>query len=163
MQHEAISQLFFSQAFIVRPEHAAASMFRDLPCVLDRVRRRRPTTRLAPATLLALFEAACRDALRPHLTWPQERLLGGRVCWAHTGVARVGQRVTIVGFVIAMGDDSVEFAVQARTTGAGSACCVAEGQLAFHVKPEPVVAPSQRRDAAGDSEDWGRRSRWPAL
>lgn len=129
MNHETISQLCFSEAFEVTPAHTAAALFTRLPFGSRHAGRMSEV--LASAALLAQLESICIDALQPHVGGEGMRVLGRHMALDHRGAAAIGECVVVSGFVVRLGERSVEFHVSAQARGAGPARELAQGTLAF--------------------------------
>lgn len=132
MNHEAISQLCFSEAFEVTPAQTAAALFTRLPFGARHADRMAEV--LASTALLAQLESICIDALQPHVRGDGRCVLGRRLSLDHRGTATVGERVIVSGFVTRMGDRSVQFSVSAEAAaGGGPLRTLAQGALEFVV------------------------------
>ncbi|MEO8546211.1 MAG: hypothetical protein ABI434_21675, partial [Burkholderiaceae bacterium] len=127
MNHEAISQVFFSSAFTVAPAHTVAALFASPPQGARHVHRMAPM--LHSAALLAQLQAACVDALHPEIDWTRETVVGASVGLEFTGYVRAGETVNATGFVVGIGDSSLAFQVDACVGGTA----VATGTLGFGI------------------------------
>lgn len=127
MNHEAISQLCFSERFTAQTHQTAATVFAQLPnaaCHASRL-----ANVLSTAQLLAQLESICMQALHPHLQWPRERVLGSAVKLGHKAPAVVGETAEMSGFVLGLGERSVDFHIVARVADR----LIGEGLLTFAV------------------------------
>lgn len=138
MNHEAISQLCFSEAFVVTPAQTVAALFGGLPFRQRRANRTNGV--LAGAALLAHLESICIAALMPYRGSAGRSVLGRRMALDHRGAAPIGETVAVSGFVIELGERSVRFHVRAERAGSPDLGLLAEGTLDFVIVDTPPGA-----------------------
>lgn len=141
MNHEAISQVFFSSAFTVAPAHAAAALFATLPQGARHASRMAPM--LGSSALLAQLQAVCLDALHTEIDWTRETVMSASVRLEYTGCAQAGETVNATGFVAEIGDCSLAFQVDACVDGTAIAAGTFGFEIVNRAESEPrAILPS---------------------
>ena len=162
MNHEAISQVFFSTSFTVAPAYCAAALFSTTvhgACHADRM-----APMMGSAVVLAQLQSVCVDAVHAEIDWTREIVLGASVRMEHLGSADAGDIVMASGFVIGLEDHAVRFHVDARV----GERAVAAGILCFAIverAPEhqfPAVARLAANPAAADPAQVVNPTAWAA-
>jgi predicted thioesterase len=142
VNHEAISQICFSQRFQVQPPQTAAAVFSKLPFGSRYAGSLAEV--LCSAELLAQMESICMESMARHVDWPREVVLGTSMRLDHCGPAPVGATVEVTGFVTTLGDRRVEFLVEARVASR----TVAHGTLGFAVVEQAWRERAEQQPAA---------------
>ncbi len=111
MKHCEVSQIFFSETYVVPAEYTAQTLFRLLPhgkAYADRM-----VKAMATGYLVAVLESICVREMQPHLDHAEETVVGTSVQCQHRAPIPPGALIKIDGWVIGIGDDEATFWVQA--------------------------------------------------
>lgn len=112
MNYENVSQLTFQESYTVPAEQTARALFARLPhgCgYADRM-----IECLATGYLVAVIESVCIGELQEHVHPADEVVVGQRIHIEHRRPMPPGARLTLRGWVCALGERNVTFRVHAH-------------------------------------------------
>lgn len=127
MKHCEISQIFFSETYVVPVEQTAQNLFRSLPHGKNYADRL--INAMATGYLVAVLESICTREMQMHLNHDEETVVGSSVQCQHRAPIPPGAIIKVDGWVIGIGDHEATFWVQASDEQE----VVCEGQIRFAV------------------------------
>ncbi|MEP6609194.1 MAG: thioesterase [Burkholderiaceae bacterium] len=133
MKHCEISQIFFSETYVVPIEQTAQSLFRLLPhgkAYADRM-----IDAMATGCLIAVLESICAREMQPHLHHDEDMVVGSSVQFQHRAPIPSGALIKADGWVIGIGDRDATFWVRASDEHE----VVCEGEIRFAVVQRAVL------------------------
>ncbi|MBA2413584.1 MAG: thioesterase [Burkholderiaceae bacterium] len=127
MKHCEISQVFFSETYVVPAEQTARRLFRRLPHGKDYADRM--IDAMATGYLVAVLESICVREMQMYLDQDEEVVVGSFVQCQHHAAIPPGAIMKVDGWVIGIGDHEATFWVQASDEHE----VVCEGKIRFAV------------------------------
>jgi predicted thioesterase len=112
MNHEAISQLFFDERYVVPAGQTARRMFDGL--AHGRAYAGDMVDAMATGYLVAVLESICVRELRPYLERDDDTVVGNEVVFRHCAPIATGACLRVAGWVERIADREVTFRVQAQ-------------------------------------------------
>lgn len=127
MKHCEISQIFFSETYVVPAEQTAQRLFQLLPH--GEAYACRLINAMATGYLIAVLESICLREMQMHLDHDEETVVGCSVQCKHRAPIPPGAIIKVDGWVMGIGDSEATFWVQASDEQE----VVCEGQMRFAV------------------------------
>ena len=112
MRHCEISQIFFSEKYVVPAEQSVQKLFGSLPhgkAYADRM-----INAMATGYLVAVLESICAREMQLYLDHDEETVVGSSIQCQHRAPIPPGSIIQVDGWVIGIGDHYATFWVQAR-------------------------------------------------
>ncbi|HVG04045.1 MAG TPA: hotdog domain-containing protein [Burkholderiaceae bacterium] len=127
MKHCEISQIFFSEKYVVPAAQSVQKLFGSLPHV--KAYAGRMINAMATGYLVAVLESICAREMQLYLDQDEETVVGSCIQCQHRAPIPPGSIVKVDGWVIGIGDHDATFWVQASDEHE----VVCEGKLRFVV------------------------------
>ena len=127
MNHCSISQILFSETYVVPAEQTSQHMFGTLPhgkSYSDRL-----LNAMANGYLVAVLESICARELQAHLDHTEETIVVSSMQCQHRAPIPPGALITIDGWVTCIGDHEASFWVRASDEQE----IVCEGEIRFAI------------------------------
>jgi fluoroacetyl-CoA thioesterase len=152
MSHCAVSQILFSETYIVPAEQTSERLFSVLPhgnSYADRL-----VNAMANGYLVAVLESICAREMQAHLDHTEETILVSSMKCAHRAPIPPGALVTVDGWVTGIGHHEASFWVRASDEQE----IVCEGEIRFAI----VKRAQMERKIQRKCEAIGRRQLFAA-
>ena len=111
MKHCEVSQIFFSEQYVVPAEQSAQKLFGSLPhgkAYADRM-----IDAMATGYLVAVLESICAREMQMYLDHDEETVVGSSIHCQHRAPIPPKAIIKVDGWVVGIGEDEATFWVQA--------------------------------------------------
>ena len=129
MNHEAVSALFFDEAYVVPAHQSAPRLFATLPHGREQVERMANV--MATAHLVAVAQSICLRELGRYVDAARDSIVGTKVDCRHCAVVPPGARIRLAGWVQQLAEREVTFWVFAQDDDEE----VCKGAITFGIVP----------------------------